>query len=317
MNFVSGSGRELLSPLMSTGDIDALAFIGGSRAADAVVKAHPHPHRLKVFLQLEGKNLGIVMPDADIDTAVEQVTLGATSFNGQRCTAIKLVLVHSSIAQQFLTAFKSRVSRLRYGLPWHPGVSITPLPEHNKVQYLTGLINDALSKGASVINSEEGGCDIHGALFRPAIVYPVTSQMRLWDEEQFGPVIPVAVYNTTQDIYDYVYHSQYGQQAAIFTSSADSAAPLIDMLSTVVGRININTQCSRSPDAIPFSGRRSSALGTMSVVEALKTFSVETVVAGKDNDVNEEIMKDFERSTNFLKPLSTAHLQQSDKHEEL
>ncbi len=303
MNFVSGSGRELLGPLMSTGEIDSLAFIGGSKAADAVIKSHPNPHRLKVFLQLEGKNLGIVMPDADLDVAVEQVTLGSTSYNGQRCTAIKLVFVHHSIANTFLQKFKTKVSQLTWGLPWVPNVSITPLPEYNKVQYLTGLVNDALSKGAEVINSDEGGCDIHGALFRPAIVYPVNSQMRLWHEEQFGPVIPVAVYNTTQEIYDYLYQSHYGQQAAIFTKTSYSAAPLVDMLSTVVGRININTQCSRSPDVIPFSGRRSSALGTMSVEEALKTFSIETVVAGKANSINEDIMKEFEDNTNFLKPL--------------
>jgi glyceraldehyde-3-phosphate dehydrogenase (NADP+) len=116
-------------------------------------------------------------------------------------------------------------------------------------------------------------------------------------------VIPVAVYNSTQEIYDYLYESHYGQQAAIFTKTSYSAAPLVDMLSTVVGRINVNTQCSRSPDVIPFSGRRSSALGTMSVEEALKTFSIETVVAGKANALNEDIMKEFEENTNFLKPL--------------
>ena len=95
----------------------------------------------------------------------------------------------------------------------------------------------------------------------------------------------------------------YGQQAAIFTSDAHKAAPLLDSLATVVGRININTQCGRSPDTLPFSGRRSSALGTMSVTAAIEAFSVEVVVAGKDNVFNNAVMKEFEKSTTFLSPL--------------
>merc|ERR1719201_2954037 len=98
INFVSGSGRATMGPIMETGLVDVLGFIGGTKGADALIKAHPTPHRLMVFAQLEGKNLGIVLPDADLDVAVSQCTLGATSYNGQRCTAIKLILVHSSVA---------------------------------------------------------------------------------------------------------------------------------------------------------------------------------------------------------------------------
>jgi len=105
INFVSGSGRVTMGPIMKTGAVDALAFIGGSAVADALIKDHPNPHRLKLFLQLEGKNLGIVLPDADLDVAAEQVTIGSTTYNGQRCTAIKLVFVHESVADKFLAAF--------------------------------------------------------------------------------------------------------------------------------------------------------------------------------------------------------------------
>ena len=106
-----------MSPLMKSGTIDALAFIGGSVAADAIIKDHPHPHRLKLFLQLEGKNLGIVLPDADLDVAVEQVAIGATTFNGQRCTAIKLVFVHASLADSFVEKLATRIASLKVGQP--------------------------------------------------------------------------------------------------------------------------------------------------------------------------------------------------------
>eukprot|EP01040_Poterioochromonas_malhamensis_P007117 gene7117-7688_t len=284
INFISGSGRELLSPLMSTGVVDALAFIGGSSAADKVIKSHPNPHRLKVFLQLEGKNLGIVLPDADIKTAVEQITIGSTTYNGQRCTAIKLIFLHSSIVNDFLPPFIESINKLTYGLPWEGKISITPLPELNKIQSMEEYIYDAVNKGGQVINKVSGGgsgCDIHGELMRPAVVYPVTENMKLWHEEQFGPVIPIGIYHNLSEIVSYIHKTPFGQQAAVFTKDSDAASPLIDILSTSVGRININTQCGRSPDTLPFSGRRSSALGTMSVSEALKTFSIETVIAGK------------------------------------
>eukprot|EP00601_Ochromonadales_sp_CCMP2298_P032867 CAMPEP_0173351654 /NCGR_PEP_ID=MMETSP1144-20121109/15577_1 /TAXON_ID=483371 /ORGANISM="non described non described, Strain CCMP2298" /LENGTH=485 /DNA_ID=CAMNT_0014299771 /DNA_START=62 /DNA_END=1516 /DNA_ORIENTATION=- len=252
INFFSGPGRSTMGPLMETGDIDVLAFIGGSSAADAVIKAHPHPHRLKVFLQLEGKNLGIVLPDADVDTAVQQVLVGSTSYNGQRCTAIKLVMLHRSQVPLFLPKFTAAVNNLIFGLPWEPKVQITPLPEPKKPTYLMELIADAVSKGAKVLN--EGGGDLYGNLVRPAVVYPVTGDMRLWGEEQFGPVIPIAVYDDIEEVYRYIADTPYGQQASIFTTNTDSqAAALLDVLSTAVGRININTQCGRSPDSVPFS----------------------------------------------------------------
>lgn len=116
-----------MGPLMATGDVDVLAFIGGSKAADQIIKSHPHPHRLKVFLQLEGKNMGIVMPDADLATAVEQITLGSTTYNGQRCTAIKLIMLHESIADRFIEMFKKSINQLKWGLPWESGVLVLVL----------------------------------------------------------------------------------------------------------------------------------------------------------------------------------------------
>jgi glyceraldehyde-3-phosphate dehydrogenase (NADP+) len=303
INFVSGSGRKTMPPIMRTGDIDILAFIGGSKTADLLIKQHPEPHRLKVFLQLEGKNLGIIYPDADLEVAVEQVVLGATSYNGQRCTAIKLIMVDALVAEKFMALLLDRIAQLKVGLPWMEGVTITPLPESDKPAYLQSLIADAIDKGASVVNKDQGGGELDGALFRPAVVYPVTKSMRLWREEQFGPVIPVAVYHDVSELYEYYKETPFGQQAAVFTSSSKTAAPLLEILSTAVGRININTQCGRSPDSLPFSGRRSSALGTMSVTEAFFAFSVEVLVAAKSNLVNDDLLKDFGQLCQFLEPM--------------
>jgi len=101
------------------------------------------------------------------------------------------------------------------------------------------------------------------------------------------------------------YISPYAQQAAIFTRSAAAAAPLVDVLATAVGRVNLNTQCGRSPDELPFSGRRSSALGTMSVSEALRAFSTESVVAGKATQPsNPQLAEELPRLSKFMRAVS-------------
>ena len=172
----------------------------------------------------------------------------------------------------------NRVDALKCGLPWADGVSITPLPESGKPAYLEALVADATERGATIANA--GGGERSGALVRPAVLYPVDLSMRVAHEEQFGPVVPVATFRNLADVLQYVKDSPFGQQAAIFTEDAATAARFVDAVSAQVGRVNVNAQCARGPDQAPFSGRRSSALGTLSVDIALDVFSIPTVVAG-------------------------------------
>jgi glyceraldehyde-3-phosphate dehydrogenase (NADP+) len=290
VNFVTGSGRATLPPIMESGMIDIFAFIGGSRAADSLIKNHPSPHKLRVCLGLDAKNAGIVMPDADLDIAVKECVTGSTSYNGQRCTALKIMFVHQSIAEQFCKKFAAAVEQLQAGLPWQSGVSITPLPENNKTTYMHELLEDANAKGALILNSNGG--KTNGYLMYPAVVYPVTSTMRLWREEQFGPVVPIACWSEASEVIEWLKSSPYGQQAAVFTKNmeAPDTVKVMSCLQHCVCRININTQCSRSPDCFPFTGRASSANGTLSIEEALKVFSVDSVLAGKANDLNASLM---------------------------
>ncbi|EOD05025.1 glyceraldehyde-3-phosphate dehydrogenase [Emiliania huxleyi CCMP1516] len=281
VNFVSGAGRTTMPPIMATGKVDIFAFIGGSKAADALLKIHPEPHRLKASLALDAKNLGVVMPDCDMAATVTEVLAGSLSYNGQRCTALKLLFVHESIADAFLAAYCAKVDELKIGLPWESGVKLTPLPEPNKPAYLRELIADAKSLGAKVVN--QLGEQEAGPFVRPTVLYPVSEKMRVWHEEQFGPLVPVVPFRELDDVYAYLAQSTFGQQASVFAGDVVKCAPLLDALANSVGRVNINAQCQRGPDYLPFSGRKSSALGTLSVTEALKTVSTEYVVATKDN----------------------------------
>ncbi len=300
VNAIYGEGRTVTPPLMASGQIAALGFIGTSRAADSLEKAHPKPHRLRSILGLEAKNPAIILPDADLDLAVKECVLGALSFNGQRCTALKILFVHSSIVDDFLARFSAAVNALKCGMPWEDGVNITPLPEKNKPQYLTELVEDAQQQGARVVNANGGAWS--GTFFYPAVVYPVGQGMRLWDEEQFGPVIPVAPFDDIEQPIRYIVESNYGQQVSIFGCDPDVIADLIDPLVNQVCRVNVNSQCQRGPDTFPFTGRKDSAEGTLSVSDALRAFSIRTLVAAKETDINKAIIIDIvrEHKSNFL-----------------
>jgi glyceraldehyde-3-phosphate dehydrogenase (NADP+) len=300
VNTVYGGGRQVVGPLMTSGKIDVLAFIGSSRAADEIKKQHPKPHRLRCILGLEAKNAAIVLPDADLELSVQECLLGSLSFNGQRCTALKILFVHRNLVEGFLDKLCSGVGKLPFGMPWETGVQITPLPEPNKTAYLGELIQDAALAGGGVIN-EHGGA-VNETFFYPAVVYPVKPGMRLYSEEQFGPVVPVCAFDNLEEPMRYVIDSNYGQQVSIFGTDPESIASLIDPLVNQVCRVNVNSQCQRGPDTFPFTGRKDSAEGTLSVSDALRVFSIRTLVAAKRTEVNKGIISTIvrERSSKFL-----------------
>ncbi|MBN1548694.1 MAG: NADP-dependent glyceraldehyde-3-phosphate dehydrogenase, partial [Syntrophaceae bacterium] len=246
VNTVYGDGNAVIGPLMKSGRIDVLAFIGSSRVADILKRQHPKPHRLRCILGLEAKNAAIVLKDADMDNAVKECVLGSLSYNGQRCTALKILFVHEEIVNTFIMKFSAAVSKLKCGMPWDAGVQITPLPEPDKTKYLTELIDDACAKGAGIVN-KNGGIVSHTFMY-PAVVYPVGAGMRLYSEEQFGPVVPIAPFSDIEEPMNYVTQSNYGQQVSLFGTNTGFIAELIDLMVNQVCRVNINSQCQRGPD---------------------------------------------------------------------
>ena len=300
VNTIYGDGQVVVGPLMESGRIDVLAFIGSARVANLLNKQHPRPNRLRSVLGLGAKNPGIILNDADLDLAVKECVLGSLSFNGQRCTALKILFVQEEIAPAFLAKFSAAVSALKVGMPWENGVQITPLPEQNKTTYMTEYIQDALAHGARVIN-DAGGVHSESLMF-PAVLYPVTSQMKLYTAEQFGPVIPVVPFRDIAEPIRYIIGSDYGQQASIFGKDPVVIGHLIDPLTNQVCRLNINSQCQRGPDSFPFTGKKDSAEGTLSVSDALRCFSIRTLVAAKNEPLNKEILTRIirGRSSNFL-----------------
>ncbi len=300
VNSIYGRGAVVVPPVMQSGKVNVLTLIGSSKVADELQRHHPKLNRLRSILSLDAKNAAIVLRDADLDVAVKECLLGALSFNGQRCTAIKIIWVHRSIADRFLEQFCPAVSALKLGMPWTDGAQITPLPEPNKVNYLNDTIRDAEAGGATIRN--EGGGEYAGSLFKPAVVYPVKDGMKLYRDEQFGPVVPVVAYDDVEEFIEYLETDSHGMQASIFGTDTKPIADLIDPLVNLVCRVNINAQCQRGPDTFPFTGRKDSAEGTLSVEDALRSFSIRTCVATKETDANKAILNAIvgEHQSNFL-----------------
>ena len=300
VNVVNGEGRTVAAPLVEAGDVAALAFIGSSRVANVLKKQHPRPNRLRCILGLDAKNPAVVLPDADLDLAVRECLTGSLSFNGQRCTAIKLVFVQRAVADRFLQAFTDAVDALPLGLPWEAGAKLTPLPEEDKAAAMQALVDDAREKGARIVNRHGGVAN--RTFYYPAVVFPVDARMALYTVEQFGPVVPVALYDDLREVVDYVVASSYGQQASVFGRDARVIGPLVDVLANQVCRVNLNAQCQRGPDVYPFAGRKDSAEGTLSVSDALRCFSIRSMVAAPGTRENTELLGGIlrDRTSNFV-----------------
>lgn len=288
INIIYGKGRETVGSLMESGKLDVFAFIGTNKGANDLKKLHPKPHRLKAILGLDAKNPAIVLPDADLKIAVSECITGSLSFNGQRCTALKVLFVHRTIVDSFIEKFNEEVTKLKCGMPWGAGVNITSLPEPGKTDFLKALVEDAKQHGAKVVN-EHGG-ETNETFFYPAVLYPVNDKMKVYYEEQFGPIVPIVPYDDVEEPMHYVINSNFGQQVSIFGNDTKTIARLIDIFSNQVGRINLNTQSQRGPDSFPFNGRKDSAEGTLSVQDALRVFSIRTLVATKTTEENKQII---------------------------
>jgi len=163
-------------------------------------------------------------------------------------------------------------------MPWEDGVP----------QWLRGLIDEALAGGAKIVNA--GGGTIDHTLFYPAVLYPCHPEMPICQVEQFGPVVPIVPYEEESDVIQWALNSPHGQQVALFGTEPESLSRLIDPLVNQFCRLNINSQCQRGPDVFPFTGRKDSAENTLSVSDALRVFSIRSLVAAKTTDSNAELV---------------------------
>jgi len=288
-----GDGRVVLPAVIShksndvfgnpKGTIDVLAFIGSEGAANAILAQHPAPSFVHKILGLGAKNAAVVLPGADVEDVATRLVKGALGFNGQRCTAEKIIFVPAGREGDALAAaITSRVAKLPLGMPWDPAAAITPLPEPHKLATMWGLLEDATERGATILN-DKGGNGYY-SIMRPAVLDRVALGMKIYDEEQFGPIVPIVRYEDLGEVLAWHLRSPYGQQAGIHGPDTPARRELVKLLASFVARININDVCQRGPDTFGFTAADKSGFGTLSIRNALLAFSRSVILQSPDRE---------------------------------
>jgi glyceraldehyde-3-phosphate dehydrogenase (NADP+) len=252
LNVITGQGREIGDYLIAHPSVNMIAFTGSSKVGRHIAQlAGMKP----LLLELGGKDAAIVLEDADMALTAKNIVAGAFSYSGQRCTAVKRILVLETVADRLIEQILLLMKKLSVGKP-EENAEITPLISQEAADYVQELIDDALRKGAKLLigNKHEKN------LIYPALFDRVTTDMRLAWEEPFGPVLPVLRVANIEEAVKIANDSEYGLQSSVFTQNIDAAFRIAARLE--VGTVQINGKTERGPDQFPFIGVKSSGRGT-------------------------------------------------------
>ena len=268
LNLVTGKGSVIGDYLIEHDDIALVTFTGGTSTGERIAQK---AKMIPLVMELGGKDPAIICEDANLELAAKQIVSGAYSYSGQRCTAIKRVLVHRSVADELVSLIQSEVEKLSVGSP-EDNATIVPLIDEQSADFVQGLIDDALEKGATLVlgNKREEN------LIYPTLLDHVTKEMRIAWEEPFGPVLPIIRVNSQEEAIEIANASEYGLQASVFTQNLDKALTIARKLET--GSIQINGRTERGPDHLPFIGIKKSGLGIQGVQRSIESMTREKVI---------------------------------------
>lgn len=264
INTVTGYGKEIGDYIVSHPDINFINFTGSTEVGHNVARlAIMKP----LLMELGGKDPAIVLPDADLNHAADNIVNGAFSYSGQRCTAVKRVLVMEEVADELVKLVDERVKKLKVGNPITEDVTIVPLVDNNTADFVMSLIEEALEKGAKLLH----GGTREGNLVQPTLLDNVTTDMKLAWEEPFGPVLPIIRVKDKYQAIEIANASQYGLQSSIFTQDIDTAFYVSSRLE--VGAVQVNNKTERGPDIFPFVATKDSGIGVQGVKYAIEAMT--------------------------------------------
>ncbi len=243
--------------------VKMVTFTGSSKVGNHIAQT---VCKTKLVLEMGGKDCCLVCDDANLDLCAKDIIKGAFSYNGQRCTAIKKVLVCAQNHDRLVDLLLAHIKQLKVG-PALANCDITPMIDQKSVSYLQALANDAQTKGAIL----KPGFQTQGQYVYPCLVDHVTNTMDITWQEQFGPLLPIQIYDNLDQAIQWINQSTYGLQASIYTNcqtTFEHCAAQIDC-----GTINWNGITSRGPDIFPFSGIKESGMGVQGIQDALESMT--------------------------------------------
>lgn len=259
INLTTGRGSEIGDYLTMHPQVNCISFTGGSTGIEISKKVGMIP----LQMELGGKDVCIVCQDGDIDLAIKNIVKGGFSYSGQRCTAVKIVMVEEPIADKVAEGVINEVNGLSVGKP-EDNCFITPVISKSSADYIEGLIMDAKDKGARL----HADYRREGNLIWPLVVDDVTKDMRLAWEEPFGPVVPIMRVKSIDEAIDHCNLSEFGLQGCVFTQDINKAIAISDAMET--GTIQVNSAPARGPDHFPFQGFRNSGIGSQGIKNSLQ-----------------------------------------------
>ena len=262
---VTGDPKEIADEMLTNPDVDLITFTGGVAvgkyiAAKAVYK--------RQVLELGGNDPIIVMEDADIEEAATLAAAGSYKNSGQRCTAVKRMLVQASVADRFVELLLAKTKAIKYGDPMNPDTDMGTVIDEAAARSFEDKVNEAIGRGATLLY----GNVRKGALYSPTVLDHVTPDMPVVKYETFGPVSPVIRFKTIDDAIAIANSTDYGLSSSVCTNRLDWITRMVSELN--VGSVNVREVPGYRLELTPFGGIKDSGLGYKEgVQEAMKSFT--------------------------------------------
>ncbi|MEZ7621862.1 NADP-dependent glyceraldehyde-3-phosphate dehydrogenase [Streptococcus sp. 20925_1_69] len=262
-NTITGRGSEIGDYIIEHKEVNFINFTGSTPIGERIGRlAGMRP----IMLELGGKDAALVLEDADLEHAAKQIVAGAFSYSGQRCTAIKRVIVLESVADKLVTLLQAEVAKLTVGDPFD-NADITPVIDNTSADFIWGLIEDAQEKGAQALTPIKR----EGNLLWPVLFDQVTKDMKVAWEEPFGPVLPIIRVASVEEAIAFANESEFGLQSSVFTNDFKKAFEIAEKLE--VGTVHINNKTQRGPDNFPFLGVKGSGAGVQGIKYSIEAMT--------------------------------------------
>ena len=261
VNLVSGDGPDAGAPLSKHQDVPVMSFTG-STAVGKIIASACAPDFKHVSLEMGGKNIIVVMDDANLDLAIDGAVWGGFGTTGQRCTAASRVAVHKKVYAEFVKRFVDRVKTLKVGNGLDPTIEMGPCINEQQLQTVMSYVEIGKKEGANLLTGGhrlQSGAHAKGWFHEPTVFGDVNAKMRIAQEEIFGPVISVIPFNGFDEAVEIANGVPYGLSASIYTRNVNQAFAAMRDLFT--GIVYVNAPTIGAETHLPFGGTKQTGNG--------------------------------------------------------
>ena len=265
LSVINGDPKEIADEMLTNADVDMVTFTGGVAIGKYISGKATYKRQV---LELGGNDPIIVMDDADVLKAAELAVNGSYKNSGQRCTAVKRILVHEKVAVEFTDALLAMTRAWTYGDPLDPNIDMGTVIDEAAAKRFESLVNAAVSQGARLLHGNRRD----GASYSPTLIDQVLPEMDVVEYETFGPVSPVMTFKSVDEAINIVNGTDYGLSSGVCTNRLDDIMRFVKELN--VGSVNIWEVPGYRLEVTPFGGIKDSGIGAKEgVQEACKSFT--------------------------------------------